>query len=368
MSESAQRIVIDELIMQAGDGDLDADGQAQLASLLENDLAVASSLVAILDVEAALRARRRNPALVATVMAGTSGAGAAHTVDAVMKALEHHRPWGRPRLMAGHAGVVMGTLGAMVLALGLGALVQRSGVRPRALEPSEPVALGTGAGKTDPHHAPRFSGPGHADSQQDQPALPGLGFGRGYVIFDIDFENGESLPGTKINSAVVFEDCPPRGSSRNCLLGGMSPDALKHNVVMIEAVDGAASPLGSFDRRRVLQFDYFLGPHAPRRVVVQMKDRDQRQNHNVVLTDAIAGRWARAMVRIQDLRPILYRDRPIDDGDVVHDFSIIGGAFGRDTLFVDNIRFFENEGVPVARSTAGLDVSTEGSANLKEVP
>ena|GEM_PF-5176940 len=64
-------------------------------------------------------------------------------------------------------------------------------------------------------------------------------------------------------------------------------------------------------------------------------------------------------MKISDLTPNVRRDQPIEDGDALRDFTILGGTIGRDPFFVDNIRFFEVSGGHLPNSTANAEITVE---------
>lgn len=152
-------------------------------------------------------------------------------------------------------------------------------------------------------------------------------------ILSLDFENG-AVPDVLTTGGVVAG--PPRQDNQFCAIGGVSPWTFKTNVV---ALTGGPQGLLGYHRNRSLRFRYWVGPEATR-IVVQMKNLLQNQNHNAAIAPLVHGEWAWAKLPFTALEPFDQR-RQMQDGDALIDILIMAGTIGRSPFYVDDIEIVE---------------------------
>jgi hypothetical protein len=352
---------LDEWALRLAEGSLTSDDEDQLVRLLHEGPEQTDTLFECCRFEALLLARRRNDKLVAAVAAGIATAAAQASVDAIVSRLPKHAPrtYALPRLWRG-LGI------SLVVTLGTIGVWQASRTGPanvaRKAYPSVQSAATV---------APRASAESNDSlrSQQAQTALietPPEAIAKTQV-FSIDFEGYDVLEGTVLNYGAITDECPPLVGSRVCALGGIHHQVPRSYAVTVAVKTKSEPSMGSFDHRRILTFDYFIGTPGqtqtntghPEKLVIQLKDREQRQNHKLVLANARLGKWSRALARVSDLKPISFKDQPIQDGDALLDFTIIGGTIGSDLFYLDNIRFVEISNTPLPQSSADLDLNED---------
>jgi hypothetical protein len=168
-----------------------------------------------------------------------------------------------------------------------------------------------------------------------EPLAPATAPSANIVLYDFDFEDGVLLRGKtrSFTQGHVVEG--PRGSrSRYALIGTLRPSWPREHTVTLEGYD---PPLITYVDSLVLSFDYWLGPGSPR-LYVQLYSTTKRQNYAVRFSDPATGRWARAVVRLRDLKGLLDARRPLEDGDTFHNITILGGRPGGPPLYIDNLR------------------------------
>jgi hypothetical protein len=144
-----------------------------------------------------------------------------------------------------------------------------------------------------------------------------------------DFERGE-LPPDFVQGIVVSEACSA-GGGRHCVLGTMSPYGAENAVV----VERLKPPLFAYASDQVLRFDYRMGADSGA-LYVQVWAPSRKQNFAIKLADALRETWARAEVRLSDLRG-LRRGDALGEGDLVSNIYIKAGRVGGGPLYVDDI-------------------------------
>lgn len=330
---------LEELTLRANDEDLSEAEQDELERLAAPPEGRAQYLV-LMNVESALRAQRQTD-VAAAVLQTIHVELENRTVDAVIERVKYVPAPHRPQRKLGKVIALGLGLGALAFA----ALWQGDRSSPAVEEVSEPSNGAIETPLSAPTARPLSPSVPHMPTPPVAPGAAASGFEpvTNPVVFSFDFEDGATPDDIRINHAVLGR-CPDQTQSQYCLIGGFNEWAPKWNAVMLETFDAV---LGRFNRRQVLHFDYLLGLDADPTVVVQMKDRDQRQNHKLVIEDAVLGAWAHATVRVAELSPNVDRNRIIEDGDSVHDFTLLGGRFGKDIFLVDNLRLVEYPSGPL---------------------
>jgi hypothetical protein len=164
------------------------------------------------------------------------------------------------------------------------------------------------------------------------------------VVWSYDFEDGQ-IPRILTTGALVAG--PPREGSHFCAIGGLSPWALDRNVV---ALTGPSDGLLSYNRNRVLSFDYWIGVEA-NHLLVQTKNRDRGQNYAVDVRNIVRGAWGRMVLRLADFQPRQFDDRAMEEGDILLDILIVGGTLAVAPLYIDNVAVIEYPGGTMPPST-----------------
>jgi hypothetical protein len=86
-----------------------------------------------------------------------------------------------------------------------------------------------------------------------------------------------------------------------------------------------------------IAFDYLLGPED-RRLVLQVYNQTQRQNHHLQLARS-GGGWQHVEVQLAELVGVVAPGRRFEPGDKLGNVVLVGGRGGIRPLYVDGLRF-----------------------------
>ncbi len=326
----------DELFLKALDDQLGPDEQEEMAALLRADPAP-GAFTDLLQVEMLLRSDRQ-ATVVEPVMAKIRVCAEAQTVRGVMQHVRRRQivvkqRRGRRRL----AGILALFLAPLAFAGYLAWHRDVAAPRPPVVLPPAPQA------RSIPALDRLNVGPSPSPLAVSGPSLPTPAARERVVVF-FDFETEAST--RPILSGVAVQGGPERPGSRFSLIGELSHWAPQLNLVAVEKRAG----LFVFNRNQVMRFWYYVDNDADF-VIVQIKGRDSDKNHSTTLKDVRRGGWTQASVRLSDLQPVLDDTKRLEDGEMVSDFTILGGQMGAGPLYIDDVAVVEILKGPMPPST-----------------
>jgi hypothetical protein len=174
----------------------------------------------------------------------------------------------------------------------------------------------------------------------------------GIPILRFDFEDGLLPPG--FNHGYITSP-PPGNDSKHCLIGSLAVKGRGMNAVSFESADPL---LLVYSDTIVVSFDYWLAPGVRKALTVQLWNADKKQNYFVTLRDVPTGRWNRAVMRLADLKPMVDRTRPIEEGDRMIDIVVIAGDAAGQPLYLDNLTIEDVLPAELPAASSALEKST----------
>lgn len=184
---------------------------------------------------------------------------------------------------------------------------------------------------TEPGAAPVAAGPA-------PPTKPA-----GSVLYRFDFEDGVAPAIFRLGAPV-----PCEGRPGSCMLGAVSPWGPNATVAIHRGPE-----LLRYSSSLLLSFDYFLGPDVESLDVTGWAP-EQQKNHKIRLGAPVRGRWARAEIRLRDLRPDGDAKQRLAAGERMLNLVIEGGPIGGSPFYVDNFELVDvgEAALPAASATS----------------
>ncbi len=145
-----------------------------------------------------------------------------------------------------------------------------------------------------------------------------------------DFEDGV-LPSSFLLGQLVAG--PARPGSRMAVVGTLYGWGDFMFTIGIES----RTPMIRYSDESRVAFDYWL-PAEGSEIAVQIRNRNQKQNYNLVLKQNVREAWTHLDLRLADFQPISDKTKVMEPGDIVDHLYILGGRMGGGPFFVDNIK------------------------------
>jgi hypothetical protein len=229
--------------------------------------------------------------------------------------------------------VLVGTAGAMAaVTMGLRWARSRS-VSPPTISQGSPRAVGNTKGVNVPAIVPvdpAMAVQPPAATTQGPSAPAGTPAPPTVLALSLDFEAQDP----KVMITQGHMTASPGERRGQSVVGTVDLWWPSQYTVRIERHD---APLISYLDTIVVSFDYWLEPGA-RKLSVITWNRDKQQNYGITFQDVVNGTWARAVIRLEDLRGYLDLRVPQEQGDRISQLLIIGGRTSGERMFIDNLR------------------------------
>ncbi len=160
------------------------------------------------------------------------------------------------------------------------------------------------------------------------------------TIRAFDFEDGVQSLGWHF---APTRQCPPRPSSRFCLMARKDPDDSQYPDIVGVRIENRNDGIFVHEPGTVIAFDYWLGQSTVRsgpRIDVWLSDDSAHSDYHLAVGDAQTGRWVHVELSVDDFRPHKPNgSSPMKPGNRVGFMLIQTSWTFEDVLFVDNVRF-----------------------------